>query len=105
MVDIPLITVLGGMLAVPCVIAVTQGGNKPTQMFASVGALLGTWLALYPHVDFLREITSETLLQALAVLSLVIAVVVAVRLKHQTLGTLLITAGVLLVAKVLGIVD
>jgi hypothetical protein len=105
MADIPFITVFGGMLAVPCVIAATQGGSKATQGFAAAGALIGTWLALYPHVGFLREITADTLLQVLAIMALVLGVVIAIRLKHAILGTLMITAGVLIAAQTLGIVN
>jgi hypothetical protein len=101
---LPLITVLGGLLAVPCIIAVTQGSEKATKAFAIAGAIVGLWLGLHPYVDFLRDITSGTLRQVLGILALVLAVIIAIRLKHQILGTLLVTAGALIALLTLGIV-
>lgn len=103
MADLPLITVFSGMLAVPCIIAITQGGEKVTKIFAGVGAVIGLWLGLHPYVDFLRDLTSGTLAQVLGILALVVAIIVAIRLKHQILGTLIITAGGLIALKALGI--
>ncbi len=105
MADLPLITVLGGLLAVPCMIAVTQGGDKTTQGLAGVGAVIGTWLALYPHIDFLEKLTSGTLYQVIAILALVLAVIIAIRTKHQIMGTLMVTAGSLIAMRALGIVS
>mgnify|MGYP000013168770 CR=1 FL=1 len=105
MADLPLITVLGGLLAVPCIIAVTQGGDKTTQGLAGVGAVLGTWLALYPHIDFLRELTTGTLYLVLGILALVLAVIIAIRMRHQIMGTLMVTAGSLIAVRALGIVS
>jgi hypothetical protein len=105
MADLPLITVLGSLLAVPCMIAVTQGGDKTTQSLAGVGAVLGTWLALHPHINFLRDITTGTLYQVLGILALVLAVIIAIRMKHQIMGTLMVTAGSLIAVRVLGIVS
>jgi hypothetical protein len=104
MADLPMITVLGGLLAVPCIIAITQGTEKATKAFAVAGAIVGLWLGLHPHIDFLRDLTSGTLLQVLGILALVLGVIIAIRLKHQVLGTLLITAGGLLALRALGIV-
>ncbi len=101
---LPLITVLGGLLAVPCVIALTQGNERATKAFAVAGALIGLWLGLHPYVDFIKEMTSGTLHQVLGILALVLAVIIAIRLKHQILGTLIITSGVLIAALSLGIV-
>lgn len=100
---LPLITVLGGLLTVPCVIAITQGTEQVTKIFAGVCAVVGLWLGLHPYVDFLRDLTSGTLLQVLGILALVLAVIVAIRLKHQILGTLIITAGSLIALRALGI--
>jgi hypothetical protein len=105
MADLPLITVLGGLLTVPCVIALTQGTEKATKAFAVAGAIVGLWLALFPYVDFIRDITSGTLLQVLGILALVLSVIIAIRLKHQILGTLIITAGSLIALRALGIVS
>jgi hypothetical protein len=105
MADLPLITVLGGLLTVPCVIALTQGTEKATKAFAAAGAIVGLWLALFPYVDFIRDITSGTLLQVLGILALVLSVIIAIRLKHQILGTLIITAGSLIALRALGIVS
>ena len=105
MADLPLITVLGGLLTVPCVIALTQSGDKATKAFAGAGAFVGLWLGLHPYVDFLRDITSGTLLQVLGILALVLAVIIAIRLKHHILGTLIITAGSLIALRALGIVS
>jgi hypothetical protein len=105
MADLPLITVLGGMMAVPCIIAVTQGGDKTTQSLAGVGAVIGTWLALHPHISFLKDLTSPTLFQVLGILSFVLAVILAIRMKHHILGTLMVTAGSLIVLRALGIVS
>ncbi len=105
MADLPLITVLGGLLAVPCIIAITQGGDKTTQSIAGVGAVIGVWLALEPHIQFLHDISSHTLIQVLAILALVLAVIVAIRMKHQILGTLMITAGTLIAVRAIGIVS
>lgn len=99
-----LITVLGGMLTVPCVIALTQGSEKATKAFAAAGALVGLWLGLYPYVPFLKDITSGTLLQVLGILALALSVIIAIRLKHQILGTLIVTAGALIALGSLGIV-
>ena len=101
---LPLITVLGGMLTVPCVIALTQGSEKATKAFAAAGALVGLWLGLYPYVPFLKEITSDTLYQVLGILALVLAVIIASRLKHQIMGTLIVTAGGLIALGAFGIV-
>jgi hypothetical protein len=101
---LPLITVLGGLLTVPCVIALTQGSDKPTKAFAAAGALVGLWLGLHPYVGFLKDITSGTLYDVLGILALVLAIVIAIRLKHQILGTLIITAGALIALLALGIV-
>ena len=103
MADLPLITVFSGMLAVPCIIAITQGTEHVTKIFAGVGAVIGLWLGLHKHVDFLRDLTSGTLYQVLGILALVVAVVIAIRLKHQILGTLIVTAGALIALKALGI--
>lgn len=105
MADLPLITVLGGLLTVPCIIALTQGTEKATKAFAVAGAIVGLWLALFPYVDFIRDITSGTLLQVLGILALVLSVIIAIRLKHQILGTLIITAGSLIALRALGIVS
>lgn len=105
MADLPLMTVLGGLLAVPCIIAITQGTEKATKAFAVAGAIVGLWLGLFPYVDFIRDITSGTLLQVLGILALVLAVIIAIRLKHQILGTLIITAGALIALRALGIVS
>lgn len=104
MADLPLMTVLGGLLTVPCIIAITQGTEKVTKIFAGVCAFVGLWLGLHRHVDFLRDLTSGTLYQVLGILALVLAVVVAIRLKHQILGTLIITAGSLIALCALDIV-
>jgi FtsH-binding integral membrane protein len=104
MADLPLITALGGLLTVPCVIAITQGSEKATKIFAGACALVGVWLALHPYVDALRDLTSGTLHDVLGVLALVLAIIVAIRLKHQILGTLMITAGALIAVLALGIV-
>jgi hypothetical protein len=104
MADLPLITALGSLLAVPCIIGVTQGGDKTTQGFAGAGAVVGAWLALYRHIDFLEKITSGTLYQVIAILALVLAVIIAIRMKHQVLGTLMVTAGSLIALLALGIV-
>jgi multisubunit Na+/H+ antiporter MnhG subunit len=105
MADLPLMTVLGGLLTVPCVIAITQGTEKVTKIFAGVCGFVGLWLGLHRHVDFLRDLTSGTLYQVLGILALVLAVVVAIRLKHQILGTLIITAGGLIALRALDIVN
>jgi hypothetical protein len=105
MADLPLITVLGGLLAVPCIIAVMQGGDKTTQGLAGVGAVIGTWLALCPHIDFLEKLTSDTLYLVIAILALVLAVIIAIRIKHQIMGTLMVTAGSLIALRALGIVS
>ena len=105
MADLPLITVLGGLLTVPCVIALTQGTEKATKAFATAGAIVGLWLALFPYVNFIKDITSGTLLQVLGIMALVLAVIIAIRLKHQILGTLIITAGALIALRALGIVS
>jgi FtsH-binding integral membrane protein len=104
MADLPLITVLGGLLTVPCIIAITQGTEKVTKIFAGVCAVVGLWLGLHPYVDFLRDLTSGTLYDVLGMLALVLGIIVAIRLKHQILGTLIITAGALIAVIALGIV-
>jgi hypothetical protein len=104
MADLPLITALSGILTVPCVIALTQSGDKPTKVFAGVCAAIGLWLGLYPYVDFFRDLTTGTLLDVLAILALVLAIIIAIRLKHQILGTLIITAGSLIALRALGVV-
>lgn len=101
---LPLITVLGGLLTVPCVIALTQGSEKATKAFAAAGAVVGLWLGLHPYVGFLKDITSGTLYQVLGILALVLAVIIAIRLKHQVLGTIIIIAGALIALIALGIV-
>jgi len=101
---LPLITVLGGMLTVPCVIALTQGSDKATKIFAGVCAAVGVWLGLYQYVDFLDKMTTSTLLNVLAILSLVLAIIITIRLKHQILGTVLITAGILITLLAIGLV-
>jgi uncharacterized membrane protein YqgA involved in biofilm formation len=102
--SLPLITVLGGLLTVPCVVALTQGNEKATKAFAAAGALVGLWLGLHPYVNFLKDITSGTLFQVLGILALVLAVIIAIRLKHQILGTLMVTAGALIALLALNIV-
>lgn len=104
MADLHLMTVFGGMLTVPCIIAITQGTEKVTKIFAGVCAVVGLWLALHHYVDFLRDITSGTLYDVLGILALVLAIIVAIRLKHQILGTLIITAGALIALLAVGIV-
>lgn len=104
MADLPLITVLSGMLTVPCIIALTQGGEKTTKVFAGACAVIGLWLGLHPYIDFLHDITSGALFQVLAILALVLAVIVAIRLKHHILGTLIVSAGALIAVRALGIV-
>lgn len=104
MADLHLMTVLGGMLTVPCVIALTQGTDKTTKIFAGVCAAVGLWLGLYRYVEFIEKLTTATLLDVFAILSLVLAIIIAIRLKHQILGTLLITAGTLITVLALGIV-
>lgn len=104
MADLPLTTVLGGMLAVPCIIVITQGSDKATKIFAGVGVLLGLWIGLRQHADFVADITSNGLFNVLAILSLAIAIVLAVRHKQQVLSTLMITAGALLSLRAIGII-
>jgi hypothetical protein len=103
MADLHLMTVLSGMLAVPCVIALTQGTDKTTKIFASAGVVVGAWLGLYRYVDFLDQMTTPTLVTVLGVLALLLAVIIAIRLKHQILGTLMITAGTLMALLALGV--
>jgi hypothetical protein len=103
MADLPLITVFSGMLAVPCIIGIMRGADQVTKIFAGVSAGVGLWLGLHPHVDFLRDLTSGTLYHVLGILALVLAIILAVRLKHQILGTLIITAGGLIALTALGI--
>ncbi len=104
MADLPLITALSGILTVPCIIALTQASDKSTKVFASACAAIGLWLGLFPYVGFLRELTTSALLDVLAILVLVLAVIVAIRLKHQILGTLMITAGCLIALRAFGVV-
>jgi hypothetical protein len=104
MADLHLMTVLSGMLAVPCVIALTQGCDKTTKIFASAGVAIGAWLGLHHYVDFIDKLTTPTLVTVLAILALVLAVIIAIRLKHQILGTLMITAGTLMALMVLDVV-
>jgi FtsH-binding integral membrane protein len=101
---LPLMTALGGLLTVPCIVAITQGTEKVTKIFAGVCALVGLWLGLHPYVNFLKDITSGTLYDVLGILALVLAIIVAIRLKHQILGTLIVTAGALIALLALNIV-
>jgi multisubunit Na+/H+ antiporter MnhG subunit len=103
MADLHLMTVLSGMLAAPCAIALTQGTDKTTKIFASAGVVVGAWLGLYRYVDFLDQLTTPTLVTVLGVLALLLAVIIAIRLKHQILGTLMITAGTLMALLALGV--
>ena len=96
MAELHLMTVLSGMLTVPCIIALTQSTDKATKIFAGVGAVVGTWLGLYRYVDFLDKLTTPTLVDVLVVMALVLAIIIAIRLKHQVLGTVMITAGTLM---------
>jgi uncharacterized membrane protein YqgA involved in biofilm formation len=105
MADLSLTTVLGGMLAVPCIVVITQGSDKATKIFAGVGVLLGVWIGLRRDVRFIADITSDGLFNVLAIMSLAIAIVLAVRHKQQVLSTLMITAGALLSLRALGIVS
>ena len=66
--------------------------------------MVGAWLGLYRYVDFLDQLTTPTLVTVLGVLALLLAVIIAIRLKHQILGTLMITAGTLMALLVLGVV-
>ncbi len=102
--ELPLTTVLGGMVAVPCIIVITQGSDKATKIFAAVGVLLGVWIALRRHVAFIGDITSNGLFDVLTILSLAVAIVLAVRHKQPVISTLLITAGGLLSLMALGLV-
>jgi hypothetical protein len=102
--SIPLITVLSGMMAVPCIIILAQGSEKVTKTFAVAGALVSLWLGLFPYVNFLKDITNGTLFDVLGILALLLAVIIAIRFKHHVMGTVMITAGALIALKVLGIV-
>ena len=104
MADLHLMTVLSGMLTLPCVIAFTQSTDRTTKIFATAGVVVGAWLGLYRYVDFLDQLTTPTLVTVLGVLALLLAVIIAIRLKHQILGTLMITAGTLMALLVLGVV-
>ena len=104
MADLHLMTVLSGMLTLPCVIAFTQSTDKTTKIFATAGVVVGAWLGLYRYVDFLDQLTTPTLVTVLGVLALLLAVIIAIRLKHQILGTLMITAATLMALLVLGVV-
>ena len=104
MADLHLMTVLSGMLTLPCVIAFTQSTDRITKIFATAGVVVGAWLGLYRYVDFLDQLTTPTLVTVLGVLALLLAIIIAIRLKHQILGTLMITAGTLMALLVLGVV-
>ncbi|HEX3132178.1 MAG TPA: hypothetical protein VHX44_01195 [Planctomycetota bacterium] len=101
---LPLITALGGLLTVPCIIAITQGTEKVTKIFAGACAFVGLWLGLHPYVNFLRDITSGTLFYVLGILVLALGIIVAIRLKHQVLGTLIITASAFIALLALNII-
>ena len=96
MAQLPLTSIFAAMQAVPCIIALTQVKDAAVRTVGGILLLVSAWLGLMPYLGFLRDLTSDTLFQVLAIAAAVLGVVVAVRLKQSVLGTLLITGGVLL---------
>ena len=103
MAHLPLTTVFAAMQAVPCIIALVQVKDATVRTVGALLLVVSAWLGLEPYLGFLRDITSGTLFQILAIVAAVLGVVVAVRLKQSVLGTLLISGGVLLALLALGV--
>ena len=97
-------TVLAAMQAVPAIIAIAQGKENTTRVLCGGLLAVSLWLLLDHQWDVVRDLTTDTLQQALAVAAAVLGVVVAVRLASGVLSTLIICGGVLLAGLSLGIV-
>ena len=104
MADLPLLTVTAALQAVPAIIVLTQTTDHTVRVLAPIHLALVLWVGLFHHVNFIRDLTSGTLLDVLAIAAAALAIVVAVRHKQQVLGTLLITGGGLMALRVLGII-
>ena len=102
--ELPLLTVTAALQAVPAIIVLTQTTDHTVRVLAPIHIALALWVGLFHHVDFIRSLTSGTLLEILAIAAAVLAVVVAVRHKHQVLGTLMITGGGLMALRALDII-
>jgi hypothetical protein len=103
MADLPLVTALGALQIVPCVIAIAQGKDNTTRSLCGALIVIASWLALLPYVNVLRDITNGTFHQILAIAGVALAVVVAIRIKQQTQAALIVTGAVLLALRVLGV--
>jgi len=94
---LPLDTALGAMIAVPAVIALTQGSkDKGTRVMLFVLVALSVVVALTPFVDVLRDYLNGNLRIALAVAAGILGVVTAIRIPNHVLSTLIIAGGGLL---------
>jgi hypothetical protein len=98
-------TVCAAIQAVPAVIAIVQGVDGTTKSLAGSLIVVASWLGLRHEIGFLRDATSTTLYEILAVAGAALGVVLAVRLKERIAGTLIITGGVLLAAHALNLVE
>jgi len=97
------LTAFGLLTAVPCVIALTRSKDNATRTLLGVTLVLATVLALLPIVDFLRDLINGNLLRALAAVTGVLAVIVAIRVQLPVIAALTCTGGVLLAAQAFGI--
>jgi hypothetical protein len=97
-------TVCAAIQAVPAVIAIVQGGDGTTKSLAGALIAVATWLGLRHEIGFIRDATSGTLYQILAVVGCALGIVLAVRLKERIAGTLIITGGALLAAHALSLI-
>lgn len=103
--DLPLTTILSVGVLVPSIIALVQTVDRLSRILAGALVALSTWLALLPYVSFIRDMTSGTFLTVLTVLIAVLAIVAAMRFKHPVIGSIIVTCGLLLALRALGIVS
>lgn len=97
------LTAFGLLTAIPCIIALTRSKDNATRTLLGVTLALAAVIALVPVVDVLRDLINGNLLRALAAVTGVLAVIVAIRVQLPVIAALTCTGGLLLAAEAFGI--
>jgi hypothetical protein len=99
-----LTSILAALQGLPCLIGVLQTSDRTTRALGILLVLLDIVIGLRPYVDLVARCTPHPIGLVLALAAAMSGLIVAVRLAHQVIATLIIVAGVLLAAVQLGLV-
>jgi hypothetical protein len=101
---LPHATAFALLAGIPALVGLTRGGDGATRGTLIALLIIVGVLGAAPYVGSIDDLLNGNLVRALAVASLVLAVVGALRVKQPIIGTLIITATSLLTAWDLGLV-